>query len=329
VRVDAQSFHAQFSPDGRWLAVTTLLDTLVLNTDSGEEHDRIRPTRIPSDGFLRAAFSPDGQTMAVSCVSGDVYLRDVQNRRPAGHWRVTVTESPDDWTCCVGFSPDGQHLATCSYDSMIRVWDVATGKCELTFRPAPEGAMTAVFSPDGQSLATCGGGGTVAIRNPSDGRPKAILVGHDPKSIVYTCCYTADGSRLLTCSTDGTVRLWETVGGQEVLTLRPFADLELAGLYTAAISSDGRRIAVNAGNGLVRVIDVPSPEPVPDLDPGELVHSLFVRFESRADVLTRLRTDPTLTEEVRQAALKLAEKLPATEKPVRPRVPDAIPRLRD
>ena len=74
---------------------------------------------------------------------------------------------------------------------------------------------------------------------------------------------------------------------------------------------------------------MPSPDPVPDFDPGELVYGLFVRFESRAEVLARLRTDTTLTEPVRRAAIELAEKHPDSENPVRPGVPDVIPRLRD
>ena len=76
------------------------------------------------------------------------------------------------------------------------------------------------------------------------------------------------------------------------------------------ISADGRRIAVNARNGLIRVIGVPSPETVPDFDPGELVHALFRKYATKKEVLHYLTGAPALAPGVRNEALRLAEQTP-------------------
>ena len=70
------------------------------------------------------------------------------------------------------------------------------------------------------------------------------------------------------------MRLWDPSSGQELLTLRPFE--VPASLHTAVTSQDGRRPGREfLATGLVRVIDLPSPEPVPGLDVRELVSVLL------------------------------------------------------
>ena len=333
-KVIDRCLHVAFSPHGTWLAATNTKGAIVWRThDWTKYHVAVDPQQEFLDP-IRLSFSQDERFLAVSADSERLVVHDLEQRGVHNSWAVELdkdgTPMRGEWICGVSISPDGERVATLGENGLIRVWRVESGKCEFVFRPGQDQSYTVVFSADGQRVAVSGMNGRVSIHDAADGTKLVTFVGHDPKKVVWTCCYTADGTRLVTASADGTVRLWETASGQELLTLRPFEGWPVeAEVMTADVSGDGRRIIVNARNGLVRVIDPPSSDPVSDLDPGELVYGLFVRFESRAEVLTRLRTDPTLTAEVRQAALKLAEKLPATEKPDRPRIPDAVPRLRD
>jgi WD40 repeat protein len=70
--------------------------------------------------------------------------------------------------------------------------------------------------------------------------------------------FSPDGQRLATAGADRTVRLWDTLTGQEVVTLRP----GFSHVLTVAFHPDGRRIAVGGGKvnrGEVLVWDATDP----------------------------------------------------------------------
>jgi WD40 repeat protein len=208
---------------------------------------------------------------------------------------------------CVAFSPDGERVVFCPGDC-VQVINIKTGAPDLILQVP---AYSAVYSPDGRSIAISGNEG-VAIYDASDGRRQATLIDSKAMERVNTCHYTADGTRLLTTSEDGgVVRLWDTISGQELLTVRPFGDFpRQVNLITGEISSDGMRIAVNGKNGAIRVIDIPSPHPLPGLDPKGFVFGLEKRYLLREEVIARLKTDRTLTGPVRRDAIRIAETYP-------------------
>src|SRR4029450_6195638 len=53
----------------------------------------------------------------------------------------------------VAFAPDGGRVGAAGWGGTVRVWDLASGRCERVIRTAHEHAFDVAFSPDGRFLA--------------------------------------------------------------------------------------------------------------------------------------------------------------------------------
>jgi WD40 repeat protein len=108
----------------------------------------------------------------------------------------------------VAFSPDSKSVLTASYDSTVRLWDVATGQELRQFAGHPAGAGSAVFSPDGKYMLTAGFDATPRLWDAQTGQELRQFIGHT--DAVFGLAFTPDGRQILTSSVDGTARLWRT-----------------------------------------------------------------------------------------------------------------------
>jgi WD40 repeat protein len=75
------------------------------------------------------------------------------------------------------------------------------------------------------------------------------LAGHTDQ--VRSAAFNRDGSRLASCGNDGAVRVWDTLTGRELLTLRGNAGW----LNAVVFHADGQRIVAGGDNGTVKVWD--------------------------------------------------------------------------
>ena len=143
-RAEARPDTITFSPDGRLIAAAT----------EGIEIRDARSGRmvkwLNTENPLRsAAFSPDGNLLAVGGYDGGLQFFSTGDWKPVGR----PIEAHAARITHPVFSPDGRMVATAAADGTVALWDVDTRKpigTPVTVEPGTY--ASAVFSPDGSQL---------------------------------------------------------------------------------------------------------------------------------------------------------------------------------
>mgnify|MGYP001264933902 CR=1 FL=1 len=200
-----------FSPDGRWLALSTSEAIIQLrDAKSGEvlQTRALNPSRLN-----HVSFSPDVRWLASSLGDKAIQLWDVQS----GNLLNTLEGYTEDVTS-ITFSPNGQQLAVGYQDGIIQLWDIENSVMLKTLEGHTSPVLSIAFSPDGRKLASGAGSGwrpildedtTIRVWDAESGELMLTLKGHT--SSVYSVAFSSDGSMLASGSEDGTVRIWNMV----------------------------------------------------------------------------------------------------------------------
>jgi len=140
-----------FSPDGATLVTTNDLGGVKLwDVATGASLGGIGN----SGGAHDLAFSADGAMIAFARPDiGGAEVWDVASRTSIVAVDGTLPPLND---LSVALSPDGRMLAVGGFGSVVRLWDVRTGKLVHELDQGGNGAFTLEFSPDGRTLAVSG-----------------------------------------------------------------------------------------------------------------------------------------------------------------------------
>ncbi len=154
----------EFSRDGKLLASGSQDGTAILwSIETWKAiHTLQNPDRTPNPYTSPAgrsfvgdvAFSPEGKTLAMASLGGNVHLWDVATGK-----LVDTLTGHSNQVRALAFAPDGRTLASGSTDLTVRLWNVETRRQLMQLDSASVAlgrVMTLAFSPDGKQLLAGG-----------------------------------------------------------------------------------------------------------------------------------------------------------------------------
>jgi WD40 repeat protein len=178
---DSQSIAVPFQPDG----TEGQPDAKHLWLHTGPKFGRSQQLPVPE--IAKAAFSPDGQRLALAA-GKTLVLWDIARQEP-------VWERAQNDTTLVVFSEDGKLLISGGHNRLAIVWDAHDGS--IRFRLAGHRSPISSFSisPDGDTLATASRDGVIKVWHVASGQELFEL-----RSTGSTCRslqFTGNGQQLL------------------------------------------------------------------------------------------------------------------------------------
>ena len=233
--------------------------------------DSLRPSGVTLDGsgkqqtIRSLALSPDGSLLA-SVAPDTLKLWDVRTKSVRWTWarptpgaglKRDTTASANFWG--VAISPDGRFVAAASLDSMLRVFDGASGRQLWAHKNDSGQVVTVAFHPRRPNVLVSGGQDhLIHIWNAETGDEQQVLTGHT--NTILHLAFDSTGYSLVSSSIDLTARVWDF--SKPAVTTR----LVLAGhrnwVWGATFSRDGQFLATTSSDSTVRLWELVNGDPI-------------------------------------------------------------------
>jgi RNA polymerase sigma factor (sigma-70 family) len=237
-----------FSPDGRILAVAGYANKWLGAWDVATGKALLAaPLGGKREEVNCILFASSGPTLLSGHADGSVRVWDLTMESPARRF-----QAHEEGVLRMALSPDGRTLASTSAtyfngESVVRLWEVATGK-PLVQHVGPQRAIGFVaFSADSKLVATSSGEPALHLWEAASGKHLHTMTANGPLA------FTLDSKTLLSGGwSDGKIHFWDTASGTETRQFQAHPR-SLAGL---ALTPDGKTLVTVGGDSFLRLWDL-------------------------------------------------------------------------
>ena len=197
-------FSLKLIPGNNTLIAGLDEDVAVLGTSTLKEARRFRVDCLikdkfgnPTLGLHCLATAKDGKKLAMGGTVSEIKIWDTKTMKELLSLKAT-TPSPRDRATVdrvlkdLAFSPDGKTLASCGNDTVIRLWDVNSGKELRCLTGHNDDVGQVSFAPSGKLLFSAGR--TLRFWNVTDGGEVPVSVQGIPRVDTFAC--SPDGTIL-------------------------------------------------------------------------------------------------------------------------------------
>lgn len=148
----------------------------------------------------------------------------------------------------VAISPNGITLVSGSYDTTLKVWNLANGM-EINTLDGNAGSVHSVaIDPNGVTLASGNGNNTIQLWNLLTGQQMITpLKGHS--SSVESVAISRDGKMLASGSFDGTIKLWSLPAGMEINSIKGHS----SSVKSLAFAPEGETLASGSEDNTIKL----------------------------------------------------------------------------
>ncbi len=202
-------YSLAWSPDGQSIAVGGFGEVSVFDAAGKQLKSKLAG---PTEAVRALAYSFDGSLLAAGAGlpgrKGEVTV-----------WKngekVLRIEGHADCAYAIAFSPNAKLLATASYDKLIKLWDVATGKEVRTLKDHIDAVYALAFTPDGKRLISGSADRSVKVWDVASGEKLYTL--SESTDAINAIALDPAGRFAAAAGLDKSIRVWAL--GEKVGTL--------------------------------------------------------------------------------------------------------------